>query len=115
MLCDSDGPYPDPGLVNDVEDESLVRPLIKTNECTFAYIKVRSSVTTAVIFILSRILSCQRIFAIALVTKRHCLQHSNIYIVATSRTNSNVALLFSLLYKIRQVSCDWSAGHNTLL
>ena len=34
---------PDPGLVNDVEDESLVRPLIKTNECTFAYIKVSSS------------------------------------------------------------------------
>ena len=47
MLCDGDGP--DPGLVNDVEDESLVRPLIKTNECTFAYIKVRSSVTTAVV------------------------------------------------------------------
>merc|ERR1712156_657997 len=54
-------------LVNDVEDESLARPLIKTQECTFAYIKT-----------------------------------SNIYIVATSRTNSNVALLFSLLYKIRQ-------------
>ena len=116
-MCDGDGP--DPGLVNDVEDESLVRPLIKTNECTFAYIKVSSSVTTAAIFISSRILSdkqsCQRLFAIALVTKRHCLQHSNIYIVATSRTNSNVALLFSLLYKIRQVSCDWSAGHNTPL
>merc|ERR1711997_480155 len=44
-------------LVNDVEDESLARPLIKTPECTFAYIKT-----------------------------------SNIYIVATSRTNSNVAL-----------------------
>ena len=48
------------------------RPLIKTEECTFAYIK-----------------------------------HSNIYIVATSRTNSNVALLFSLLYKIRQVMMEY--------
>ena len=46
---------PDPGLVNDVEDESLVRPLIKTNECTFAYIKVTSSVTTAAVSISSRI------------------------------------------------------------
>ena len=27
-------------LVNEVEDESLARPLIKTNDCTFAYIKV---------------------------------------------------------------------------
>merc|ERR1711953_94652 len=59
-------------LVNDVEDESLARPLIKTQECTFAYIKT-----------------------------------SNIYIVATSRTNSNVALLFSLLYKIRQVMVEY--------
>ena len=56
------------GLVNEIEDESLARPLIKTDQCTFAYIK-----------------------------------HSNIYIVATSRTNSNIALLFSLLYKIRHV------------
>ena len=60
------------GLVNEIEDESLARPLIKTNDCTFAYIK-----------------------------------HSNIYIVATSRTNSNVALLFSLLYKIRQVMQEY--------
>ena len=55
-----------------MEDESLARPLIKTPECTFAYIKT-----------------------------------SNIYIVATSRTNSNVALLFSLLYKIRQVMMEY--------
>ena len=59
-------------LVNDVEDESLARPLIKTNDCTFAYIK-----------------------------------HSNIYIVATSRTNCNVALLFSLLYKVKQVMAEY--------
>jgi len=59
-------------LVNEVEDESLARPLIKTNDCTFAYIK-----------------------------------HSNIYIVATSRTNCNVALLFSLLYKVKQVMSEY--------
>merc|ERR1712183_1180409 len=34
------------------------------------------------------------------------IKTSNIYIVATSRTNSNVALLFSLLYKIRQVMME---------
>ena len=58
--------------MNDVEDESLAKPLIKTDDCTFAYIK-----------------------------------QSNIYIVATSRTNSNVALLFSLLYKIKQVMIEY--------
>ena len=34
-------------------------------------------------------------------------QHSNIYIVATSRTNCNVALLFSLLYKVKQVMTEY--------
>ena len=33
-------------LVNEVEDESLARPLIKTNDCTFAYIKVNTYLDT---------------------------------------------------------------------
>ena len=59
-------------LVNDVEDESLARPLIKTNDCTFAYIK-----------------------------------HSNLYVVATTRKNSNIAMLFTLLHKICAVMQEY--------
>ena len=59
-------------LVNEVEDESLARPLIKTNDCTFAYIK-----------------------------------HSNLYVVATTRKNSNIAMLFTLLHKICAVMQEY--------
>ena len=48
------------------------RPLIKTDECTFAYIK-----------------------------------HSNLYVVATTRKNSNIAMLFTLLHKICAVMQEY--------
>ena len=48
------------------------RPLIKTEECTFAYIK-----------------------------------HSNLYVVATTRKNSNIAMLFTLLHKICAVMQEY--------
>jgi len=60
------------GLVSDQEEDNEACPLIKTDECTFAYIK-----------------------------------HSNLYIVATTRKNSNIALLFSLLHKVRQVMQEY--------
>ena len=56
------------GLVSDMEDDDNASPLIKTEECTFAYIK-----------------------------------HSNVYIVATTRKNSNIVMLFTLLHRICQV------------
>ena len=62
------------GLVTDMEDDecSDQRPLIKTEECTFAYIK-----------------------------------HSNLYVVATTRKNSNIAMLFTLLHKICAVMQEY--------
>ena len=57
------------GLVSDREEENDPCPLIKTEECTFAYIK-----------------------------------QSNVYMVATMRANSNVAMLFSLMHRICQVN-----------
>ena len=62
------------GLVTDMEDDecSDQRPLIKTDECTFAYIK-----------------------------------HSNLYVVATTRKNSNIAMLFTLLHKICAVMQEY--------
>ena len=59
-------------MVSDQEEDNEACPLIKTDECTFAYIK-----------------------------------HSNLYIVATTRKNSNIALLFSLLHKVRQVMQEY--------
>ena len=60
------------GLVTDMEEENVVSPLIRTEECTFGYIK-----------------------------------HSNIYMVATTRNNSNVAMMFSLLHRICQVMGEY--------
>ena len=60
------------GLVSDLEDENDACPLIKTDECTFAYIK-----------------------------------HSNVYMVATTRKNSNIAMLFTLLHRICQVMQEY--------
>jgi len=60
------------GLVSDMEEENDSCPLIKTDECTFAYIKV-----------------------------------SNVYIVATTRSNTNIAMLFSLLHRICQVMGEY--------
>jgi len=62
------------GLVTDMEEDecSDQRPLIKTEECTFAYIK-----------------------------------HSNLYVVATTRKNSNIAMLFTLLHKICAVMQEY--------
>ena len=61
--------YHHTGLVSDREEENDPCPLIKTDECTFAYIK-----------------------------------QSNVYMVATMRANSNVAMLFSLMHRICQVN-----------
>ena len=58
--------------MTDLEDDNDVCPLIKTEECTFAYIK-----------------------------------HSNVYIVATTRKNSNIAMLFALLHRICQVMQEY--------
>jgi len=55
-----------------LEDDNNASPLIKTDECTFAYIK-----------------------------------HSNVYIVATTRKNSNIAMLFTLLHRICQVMQEY--------
>ena len=60
------------GLVSDREEENDPCPLIKTDECTFAYIK-----------------------------------QSNVYMVATMRANSNVAMLFSLMHRICQVMVEY--------
>jgi len=60
------------GLVADLEDDNNASPLIKTEECTFAYIK-----------------------------------HSNVYIVATTRKNSNIAMLFTLLHRVCQVMQEY--------
>eukprot|EP00092_Neocalanus_flemingeri_P009158 GFUD01009859.1.p1 GENE.GFUD01009859.1~~GFUD01009859.1.p1 ORF type:complete len:424 (+),score=150.09 GFUD01009859.1:45-1316(+) len=60
------------GLVSDMEDDNNDCPLIKTEECTFAYIK-----------------------------------HSNVYMVATIRKNSNIAMLFTLLHRICQVMQEY--------
>jgi len=60
------------GLVSDMEDDDNASPLIKTEECTFAYIK-----------------------------------HSNVYIVATTRKNSNIVMLFTLLHRICQVMQEY--------
>ena len=57
------------GLVNELDDDNNMTPLIKTEECTFAFIK-----------------------------------HSNVYVVATTRKNSNISMLFSLLHRICQVA-----------
>ena len=54
--------------MTDLDDDNNMNPLIKTDECTFAFIK-----------------------------------HSNLYVVATTRKNSNIAMLFALLHKICQV------------
>ena len=55
-----------------MEEENDSCPLIKTDECTFAYIK-----------------------------------HSNLYVVATTRKNSNIAMLFTLLHKICAVMQEY--------
>ena len=60
------------GLVSDLEDDNNSCPLIKTEECTFAYIK-----------------------------------HNNLYMVATTRKNSNIAMLFTLLHRICQVMQEY--------
>ena len=60
------------GLVSDMEDDNDSCPLIKTEECTFAYIK-----------------------------------HNNLYMVATTRKNSNIAMLFTLLHRICQVMQEY--------
>ncbi len=54
--------------MTDLDDDNNMNPLIKTEECTFAFIK-----------------------------------HTNLYVVATTRKNSNIAMLFALLHKICQV------------
>ena len=64
--------YHHTGLVSDREEENDPCPLIKTDECTFAYIK-----------------------------------QSNVYMVATMRANSNVAMLFSLMHRICQVMGEY--------
>jgi AP-1 complex subunit mu len=56
-----------------------MNPLIKTEECTFAFIK-----------------------------------HTNLYVVATTRKNSNIAMLFALLHKICQVKLN-SSGRLTFV
>jgi hypothetical protein len=61
------------GLVTDLDDDNNMNPLIKTEECTFAFIK-----------------------------------HTNLYVVATTRKNSNIAMLFALLHKICQVKFNSS-------
>ena len=55
-----------------MEDDDNASPLIKTEECTFAYIK-----------------------------------HSNVYIVATTRKNSNIVMLFTLLHRICQAMQEY--------
>ena len=55
-----------------MEDDDNASPLIKTEECTFAYIK-----------------------------------HSNVYIVATTRKNSNIVMLFTFLHRICQVMKEY--------
>ena len=77
------------GLVSDMEEENDSCPLIKTEECTFAYIKVRGVTIVTEVVIVS-------------VT----VQVSNVYIVATTRSNTNIAMLFSLLHRVTQVR-DW--------
>ena len=74
------------GLVSDMEEENDSCPLIKTEECTFAYIKVRGVTIVTEVVIVS-------------VTA----QVSNVYIVATTRSNTNIAMLFSLLHRVTQV------------
>ena len=74
------------GLVSDMEEENDSCPLIKTEECTFAYIKVRGVTIVTKVVIVS-------------VT----VQVSNVYIVATTRSNTNIAMLFSLLHRVTQV------------
>ena len=75
------------GLVSDMEEENDSCPLIKTDECTFAYIKVLLS--------LIKYFQFQTGFM---------PQVSNVYIVATTRSNTNIAMLFSLLHRICQVA-----------
>ena len=72
-----------------MEEENDSCPLIKTEECTFAYIKVRGVTIVTKVVIVS-------------VT----VQVSNVYIVATTRSNTNIAMLFSLLHRVTQVR-DW--------
>lgn len=60
------------GLVTELEDDNNTNPLIRTEECTFAFIK-----------------------------------HRNVYVVATTRKNSNIAMLFSLLHRICQVMQEY--------
>jgi len=60
------------GLVTELEDDNNTTPLIRTDECTFAFIK-----------------------------------HRNVYVVATTRKNSNIAMLFSLLHRICQVMQEY--------
>ena len=55
-----------------MEEDDNATPLIKTEECTFVYIK-----------------------------------HSNVYIVATTRKNSNIVMLFTLLHRICQVMQEY--------
>jgi len=60
------------GLVTELDEDNNMNPLIKTEECTFAFIK-----------------------------------HSNVYVVATTRKNSNIAMLFALLHRICQVMQEY--------
>ena len=54
--------------MNELDDDNNMTPLIKTEECTFAFIK-----------------------------------HNNVYVVATTRKNSNISMLFAMLHRICQV------------
>jgi len=60
------------GLVNELDDDNNMTPLIKTEECTFAFIK-----------------------------------HNNVYVVATTRKNSNISMLFAMLHRICQVMKEY--------
>ena len=40
---------------------------------------------------------------VAIILSECCKQVSNVYIVATTRSNTNIAMLFSLLHRICQV------------
>ena len=71
-----------------MEEENDSCPLIKTEECTFAYIKVRGvTIVTKVVIAIVHVI----------------VQVSNVYIVATTRSNTNIAMLFSLLHRVTQV------------
>ena len=50
-------------LVNEVEDESLARPPIKTNDCTFAYIKVNIHIDHKKMFYLQSVTLVRSLFS----------------------------------------------------